>query len=393
MNGFRAVLVTPLAALFFFAAPGPATGACKALAPGSPIPGIQLVKVTRGLHRPVHLTHADDDRLFVTEQAGRVRIVENGKLLPKPFLDIRSRVSSGGERGLLSIAFPRDYRRSGVFYVDYTSRRGGLHTVISRFHRASSDDADPDSEEILLTVPQPYSNHNGGQLAFGPDGYLYIGLGDGGSANDPRGNGQNPDSLLGAILRIDVSRAQPPLAYAIPKGNPFVSRPGHRPEIWAWGLRNPWRFSFDRATGRLIAADVGQDEVEEIDIIRKGGNYGWNVMEGNQCTPAVNKDCDPSSYIPPLFTYRHPLGYSITGGFVYRGSAIPGLCGVYLYADYVTGNIWGLRSDRDKVTRQMRLIRNRNLHISSFGEDIRGELYAVDHSTGIVYRVSASASP
>jgi glucose/arabinose dehydrogenase len=390
VNRSRAALAAPLAGLLFIAAPGPATGACKSLAPGAPIPGIQLVKVVGGLHRPVHLTHMDDDRLVVTEQAGRVRIIEHGKLLPKPFLDIRNRVSSGGERGLLSIAFPPDYRRSGVFYVDYTSRRGGLHTVISRFRRASSDDADPGSEEILLTVPQPYSNHNGGQLAFGPDGYLYIGLGDGGSANDPRGNGQNPDSLLGAILRIDVSRAQPPLAYAIPKDNPFVNRPGHRPEIWAWGLRNPWRFSFDRATGRLFAADVGQDEVEEIDIIRKGGNYGWNVMEGNQCTPAVNERCDPSPYNPPLFTYRHPLGYSITGGFVYRGSAIPGLCGVCLYADYVTGNIWGLRSDRDKVSRQMRLIRNRGLHISSFGEDIRGELYAVDHSTGIVYRVSAS---
>jgi glucose/arabinose dehydrogenase len=370
--------------------PGFAARGCASLPATTPIPDVRLLKLTGGLRKPVHLTHAGDGRLFVTEQDGRVRIVDNGRLLREPFLDIRDRVSSGGERGLLSVAFAPDYSRSGVFYVDYTSRRGGLHTVISRFRRKDGSHADPASEEVLLTVRQPYGNHNGGQLAFGPDGLLYIGLGDGGSANDPRGNGQNPGTLLGAILRIDVSRTQPPRAYAIPKDNPFVGRPGHRPEIFAWGLRNPWRFSFDRAKGQLIAGDVGQDEVEEIDVIHKGGNYGWNVMEGDQCTPAVNTDCDPSPYVPPLHTYRHPLGFSITGGFVYRGPGIPALCGTYVYADYVTGRIWGLREGGGKVTRQRVLIDNKRLHISSFGEDARGELYAVDHRAGIVYRVAAS---
>ncbi len=369
-----------------------AAGLCKDLPPTAPIPPIALDRIAAGLHKPVHLTHAGDGsgRLFVTEQAGRIRIIDHGKLLPAPFLDIHKRVSSGGERGLLSVAFAPDYESSGMFYVDYTARRGGLHTVIARFRRTTRDRADANSEQILLTIDQPYGNHNGGQLAFGPDGYLYIGMGDGGSGDDPHGNGQNPDSLLGKILRIDVTHAQAPRAYAIPKDNPFVGRARHRPEVWAYGLRNPWRFSFDHATGRLFAADVGQDEVEEIDIIRKGGNYGWNVMEGDQCTPGVNPHCDPSPYIPPLFTYRHPLGFSITGGFVYRGAAIPALCAVYLYGDYVNGQVWGLRTDGTKVTRRATLIENRGLHISSFGEDGVGELYVLDHSAGTVNRIVAA---
>jgi glucose/arabinose dehydrogenase len=366
-----------------------ATASCQELPPTAAVPRIALQPVVRGLLRPVFLTHGGDGsgRLYVVEQAGTIRIIDHGKLLPTPFLDIHERVSSGGERGLLSVAFAPDYKHSGVFYVDYTSGRAGLHTVIARFHRASRNHADPASEQVLLRIAQPYSNHNGGQLAFGPDGDLYIGTGDGGSTNDPHGNGQNRDTLLGKILRIDVSRAHAPTGYAIPRGNPFVGESHRRAEIWAYGLRNPWRFSFDRANGHLFAADVGQDEVEEIDLIHRGGNYGWNIMEGNQCTPAVNRHCDPSAFVPPLYTYRHPLGFSITGGYVYRGTAIPGLCGVYLYGDYVNGQIWGLRTSNGEVTRHATLIENRGLHISSFGEDGRGKLFVLDHISGTIYRI------
>ena len=255
-------------------------------------PPVMLQQVAQGFREPVHIAVApgDSGRLYVVEQAGVVRIVEPGQIRkrsplplsrPEPFLDIRGQVESGGEKGLLSIAFHPRYRDNGLFYVDYTARDAtGLHTRISRWRRATPDRADPKSETMLLRIGQPYSNHNGGQLAFGPDGYLYIGMGDGGAANDPHGHGQNPGSLLGKLLRIDVDRAEGAQPYAVPPDNPFVKKKEYRPEIWALGLRNPWRFSFDARSGALWLADVGQDRVEEIDIIRKGGNYGWNVMEG-----------------------------------------------------------------------------------------------------------------
>lgn len=384
-------------------------GLCREPPPDTPIPDIALVELARGFDRPTQVTAAHDGsrRLYVVEQAGTIRQLEaDGRVAPEPFLDIRDRVTSGGEMGLLGLAFHPRYRDNGHFYVNYTTRRAGgrLVTRVSRFDRHDARRADPKSESVLLEVDQPYSNHNGGQLAFGPDGYLYIGLGDGGAANDPHGHGQNLATLLGALLRLDVDRAEANRRYGIPPDNPFVGHPGARPEIYAYGLRNPWRFSFDAATGRLYLADVGQDAVEEIDVIEKGGNYGWNIMEGDICTPGVNPDCKPPrGYVAPIHVYRHPEGFSVTGGFVYRGRAIPDLCGVYLFADYVTRRLWGLRDDGTRVRRHRellspalsgrlasRLFSGGLPAISSFGEDEDRELYVVDHEGGRLLKIVAA---
>lgn len=388
------VLAAPLTAA--------ATEYCREPAADAPIPDIGLELVADGFQSPTHVTAAFDGRgrLFVVEQRGTIRVIENGRLLPEPFLDVRARVESGGEKGLLSVAFHPRFRDNGLLFVNYTTRERGLYTHVSRF-RAAGNRADAASETLLLRIEQPYGNHNGGQLAFGPDGFLYIGMGDGGAANDPHDHGQNPGTLLGAMLRIDVDREQPPLRYAIPPDNPFTDRKGARPEIWAYGLRNPWRFSFDAATGRLWAADVGQDEIEEIDVIRRGGNYGWRIMEGDICTPAINRRCDTRGLEAPIHTYGRPDGYSVTGGFVYRGRALPALCGVYVFADYVSQRIWGLRHDGRKVTAQRvlfapdkmdktlaRLVGG-GLHVSSFGEDEARGLYLADHRGGRVLRVIA----
>ncbi len=359
------------------------------------IPSIALKEVARGLKNPVHITHAGDgsSRLFVVEQAGVIRIIDDGQLLSQPFLDIRERVNSGGEKGLLSVAFHPRYKDSGLFYANYTTQQKGLHTIIAEFKRSNHNQADSGSERLLLKIKQPYGNHNGGQLAFGPDGYLYIGMGDGGSANDPFGNGQNTQTLLGALLRIDVDRRDGARAYAIPADNPFIGTPNYREEIWAFGLRNPWRFSFDADKGLLYLADVGQDEYEEIDVIKKGRNYGWNIMEGPICTPGVGANCNKSGLELPILSYPHPDGFSITGGFVYRGKAIPELCGVYVYGDYITQRVWGLRYDGHKVTQQQLLLKTRHA-ISSFGEDEAHELYLADHTGGkIVKIVPARGSP
>jgi glucose/arabinose dehydrogenase len=362
---------------------------CAEPAANAALPAVALQQVVQGLREPVHIVVAPGDtgRLYVVEQAGVVRIVERGQLRPEPFLDIRSQVDSGGEKGLLSIAFHPKYRDNGLFFLDYTATDGaGLHTRISRWRRATADRADPKSETLLLRIGQPYSNHNGGQLAFGPDGYLYIGMGDGGSGNDPHDHGQNPDSLLGKLLRIDVDRHEGARAYTVPADNPFIKTPGYRPEIWALGLRNPWRFSFDMRTGALWLADVGQGRFEEIDVIRKGGNYGWRVMEGNICTPGISASCKTAGYEPPIFTYPHPEGFSVTGGFVYRGSAIPGLCGAYLYADYVTKRLWALRAQNGRVTTQGELMRMPHA-VSSFGQDEAGEVYLADHRAGKILKL------
>ncbi|MEK7734832.1 MAG: PQQ-dependent sugar dehydrogenase, partial [Pseudomonadota bacterium] len=324
--------------------------------------------------------------LFVVEQAGRIRVIDRGGVLPEPFLDIRDRVDSGGEKGLLSVAFHPRFRENGFFYVNYTANRNGLHTVVSRFRVAEGKRVDPADETVLLRIDQPYSNHNGGQIAFGPDGYLYIGMGDGGAANDPHNHAQNPASLLGKMLRIDVDKTDPGLAYSIPKDNPFVGRSGYRAEIWALGLRNPWRFSFDAGSGRLWAADVGQNQVEEIDIIRRGGNYGWRIMEGDICTPGIDDDCRKDGLEPPLHIYRHPAGFSITGGHVYRGKNIAGLCGTYVFGDYVTKRLWGLRTDGQRVRAHRELGKGR-FAVSSFGVDEAGELYIADHASGTIWRV------
>lgn len=382
-------LTTSVAVILGFALPTALAAPCQDPGANAPIPDIALTPVVTGLTNPVHVTGSGDGsgRLFVVEQAGTVRIVDNGRLLASPFLDLRNRVESGGEKGLLSIVFHPLYAQNGVFFVNYTTRAAGkLYTHVSRLTRATADRADAASERVLLKIEQPYANHNGGQLAFGPDGYLYIGMGDGGAANDPHGHGQNLATLLGKMLRLDVDRAQPNRPYAIPADNPFVNQPGAAPEVYAYGLRNPWRFSFDAGSGRLYLADVGQNAKEEIDVIERGGNYGWNVMEGDICTPTVNKNCKPIGTLP-IFSYPASEGRSITGGFVYRGARHAPLCGVYLYGDYVGGNVWGLRFDGQRVTAQRRLL-GTNRNISSFGQGDDLEVYLVDHRGGI-YHVSA----
>jgi len=356
------------------------------------LPRVALREVARGLDQPVHIAVAPGvpGRLYVVEQPGIIRMVEGGKISKEPFLDIHDRVESGGEKGLLAVVFHPRFPARRELFVNYTARDArGLHTRVSRFRALSAERADARGETVLLRVDQPYSNHNGGQLAFGPDGYLYIGMGDGGSANDPQRHAQNPGSLLGKLLRIDVDRAAAGRGYAVPADNPFVNMKGFRPEIWALGLRNPWRFSFDAGSGALWLADVGQDRVEEIDLIRKGGNYGWHVMEGDICNPAIDKRCDASGFDPPVFVYRHPEGFSVTGGYVYRGNAIPLLCGAYLYADYVTQRLWALRLRDGRVAAQAELL-TKAAAISSFGQDEELELHVADHRAGRILKIIAS---
>ncbi len=348
---------------------------------------LRLVLVTDGLAQPVAVAHAADERLFVVEQAGVIRVVDSAGLASQPFLDIRDRVGSGGERGLLGLAFPSDFASSGRFYAYYTDRSGT--SVLSRF-RVSDDPsrADPASEEVLIIQAQPRANHNGGQLAFGPDGYLYWGLGDGGGGGDPTNAGQNLATLLGKLLRIDVG---PSSGYAVPPTNPFVTTEGALDEIWAYGLRNPWRFSFDRATGDLYVADVGQNQIEEVNFQSAGSpggqNYGWNVMEGDACF-APASGCDQSGLVLPVFTYRHgpTTGRSITGGYVYRGQEIPELSGRYLYGDYVSGRVWVTDAASGW---EGTLLWDADFSISTFGEDAAGELYVVDHD-GRLYRLAPS---
>jgi len=376
-QALRAVCAGAVALLL--CAPGArAAPACEEPADGK-IPAIALQEWVSGLASPVHLTHAGDgsERLYVVEQAGRIRVVERGKLDPQPYLDIRQRVASGGEKGLLSVVFHPHHADNGHLYVDYTVHDGGLHTIVSRFTRGADGRADPASELILLRIAQPYDNHNGGQLAFGPDGYLYIGMGDGGSANDPHGHGQNLATLLGALLRIDVDQVRDGAPYGIPADNPFLDVAGAQPEIWAYGLRNPWRFSFDTRTGTLYLADVGQDRIEEIDVVAAGANLGWNIMEGNRCNAKSARLCERKDLTSPIVTYGRDQGVAVTGGHVYRGSAVPGLCGTYLYADYGSGRVWGLRYRDGRVLARRNLL-DSALNVSSFGQDGDGEVYLLD---------------
>jgi glucose/arabinose dehydrogenase len=348
--------------------------------------------------RPIVLTHAGDgsNRVFVATQQGVIHVFDNDQSAPQTtvFLDMSKRVTYSdheNEEGFLGLAFHPQYARNGEFFVYYTTRQAPHTSVVSRF-RVSPDDpdkADSQFEEELMRIEQPYWNHNGGTLAFGPDGYLYIGLGDGGSANDPHGYGQDRRELLGSILRIDVDRESAGKNYAIPSTNPFVDDPhGARGEIWAYGLRNVWRLAFDRQTGDLWAADVGQDLWEEINIIQRGGNYGWNLREGaHPFGPhgrgSAKELCDP------IWEYDHEVGKSITGGYVYRGNRLPELQGAYLYADYVTGRLWALRYDPETK----RVVSNHALHsdrqpVISFGEDEAGEVYfmVVTHDGRGIYR-------
>jgi glucose/arabinose dehydrogenase len=346
------------------------------------LPQITLEQVASGMDDPLYLTNAGDGsgRLFVVEKRGRVVIVRDGQVVGPAFLDITDRVgSNANEQGLLSVAFHPRFAENGQFFVNYTDKAGD--TVVSRFG-ASGDTADPASEAVLLTIDQPYANHNGGLVMFGPDGYLYIGMGDGGSSGDPQNNGQNAQALLGKLLRIDVDGEQP---YGIPEDNPGGEL---APEVWALGLRNPWRFSFDRATGDLYIADVGQNQLEEVNFTPAGTpggvNYGWNVLEGGECFRG--NQCDPAAFAGPVTEYSRDLGQSVTGGFVYRGEAYPALQGVYLFADFVSGRIWGLRQVNGEWERTELLDTDKN--ISSFGEDETGELYLTSIYEGAVFRVS-----
>ncbi|MFQ5408097.1 MAG: PQQ-dependent sugar dehydrogenase, partial [Anaerolineales bacterium] len=331
----------------------------------------ELVAIPGSYQRPVYVTHAGDgsERLFVVEQAGVIWIISGGARLPEPFLDLRANVTrAANEQGLLGLAFHPNYAENGVFFVHYSDRNG--NTMVSRLQVSSDPNlADPTSEEVVLTQFQPFPNHNGGQLAFGPDGYLYIGLGDGGSAGDPLGGGQDLTAWLGSILRIDVDGGRP---YVIPPDNPFVETAAD-PEIWAYGLRNPWRFSFDRLTGDLYVGDVGQNDWEEIDYLPAGTGglkLGWNRMEGNHCFVA---GCDPAQFTPPVAEYHQTEGgCSVTGGYVYRGQFQNGLNGVYLYGDFCSGFIWGLLHTPDGGWENGLLMRS-GLNISSFGEDETGE--------------------
>jgi glucose/arabinose dehydrogenase len=344
--------------------------------------------VADGFTLPVAITHANDDsgRIFVVEKRGTIAILRDGQRQEQIFLDITEKVgSSSSEQGLLGLAFHPNYRENGLFFVNYTDRDG--NTLIERY-RVSDDPerADPESGLRLLGIEQPASNHNGGALAFGPDGMLYIGTGDGGRGGDPWGNAQNTEVLLGKMLRLDVDSAEP---YAIPADNPFASGEGGLAEIWAWGLRNPWRFSFDRLDGQLFIADVGQSAYEEINaapFTSAGLNYGWNITEGEVCYGASS--CDREGLTDPVYTYGRDQGQSVTGGYVYRGSAYPRMQGYFIFGDYASGRIWALgRSDQGSWF--AREVLASGLQISSFGEDQQGELYVADLGDGAIYRIVA----
>lgn len=406
-----------LGAVLVGATLGGAAPRSAALAAPAAWPDITLTPVASGLTAPVQLTHAGDDsgRAFIVEQAGRIRVWQNGTIQPTPLLDITDRVLFGGEQGLLGLAFPSSFAQRRYFYVYYTRKDGNNQVSRFRLNAGDPNTADPSREEPILLLEHPnFGNHNGGQIVFGPDGYLYIGTGDGGGAGDPAGNAQNPASLLGKILRLDVgdhASISPPAnqtfrtylpavfdaqggpAYTIPADNPFVGQAAYRPEIWALGLRNPWRFSFDRATGDLYIADVGQDRVEEIDFQAAGSsggaNYGWKTLEGDLCFSPSSGCTPPANYMAPVATYNHGAndanGCSVTGGFVYRGSASPSLQGIYFFADYCKGKIWQMRPAGSGWETNLTSLSAGNP--TSFGEDQAGELYILSGS-GTVYRVA-----
>jgi glucose/arabinose dehydrogenase len=360
-------------------------GACveRVEANTPPVPeGLTLQPLVSGLELPVLVTAAPGDttKLFVVEKVGRVRIVQDSTLLEQSVLDIQNLVSTGNEQGLLGLALHPNYQNNGYIFVNYTDEAGD--TQVLRY-QVSNDIADPASAKTILSVDQPHSNHNGGMIAFGPDGYLYIGLGDGGSGGDPDGNGQNLSSMLGKILRIDVDNGDP---YAIPEDNPFVGQEDALPEIWTYGWRNPWRFSFDRETGDMWLGDVGQDAYEEISFQgagQGGGDYGWRCKEALHDYD-LSENCD-GDFIKPVLEYDHSQGSSVTGGYRYRGSAIPELQGTYIYSDFTNGKIWFATEKNGTWT--VSQWQDSDLNISSFGEDAGGELYVVDYR-GTIYQLT-----
>lgn len=350
---------------------------------------INLQLLAGDFTQPTSIVSANDDRLFIVEQVGRIKIIDiNGKVNSQPFLDINSKVFHQDERGLLGLAFHPDYPTKPYFYVNYINK--SQETIIARYTVSSDKNtADPNSEKVLMTIQQPYTNHNGGDLSFGPDGYLYIALGDGGSAGDPGNRAQNKNSLFGKILRINIDSGNP---YSIPQDNPFNNKPNSRAEIWAYGLRNPWRMSFDKSTGDLYIADVGQGDIEEIDFQKansSGGiNYGWRCYEGSK---AYNTEgCQNSSnYEQPIIEYSHTEGRcAITGGYVYRGSKYPNFTGKYFFGDFCGGQIY--YTSNNNGTWQQTLALDTNYSISAFGQDNKGELYLADYGNGNVYRIIAT---
>jgi glucose/arabinose dehydrogenase len=369
--------------------PSPTAASCAAGAPVAGVPALAARLVVSGLRSPLDLqsVREDRERVYVVEQGGRVRVVRNGQLQAAAFLDISDRISSGGERGLLGLAFHPRFAQNRRLYVNYTDPAGDTH--LAEFTASSPDTASAGTERTLLRVAQPFSNHNGGGLAFGSDGYLYAGLGDGGSGGDPLGNGQRLDTPLGKMLRIDVDGAPP---YAVPADNPFRSRAGALPEIWAYGLRNPFRFSFDRATGSLYVGDVGQGSLEEVDVAAAGvggQNYGWNVTEGSECYRPPS-GCDKSGITLPVFEYDHSEGCSVTGGVVYRGCRMPDLAGAYFFGDYCNGVIRSFRWAGGRATEVRAWSVGGPGSVSSFGLDADGEVYVVDYG-GSVYRLEPAS--
>jgi glucose/arabinose dehydrogenase len=403
---WRRVAMTGTALLMVF--PGLMNCNSNSQTPFPPsLPELKVELAASGFEQPLLVTAppgegapTEGGRLFVVERTGAVRIVKGGAVLPTPFLDVSGLItSSGGEQGLLGLAFPPTYAATGYFYINYTS--GDVptlgRTVIARYTvSANPDVADGASGQIILTIDQPYENHNGGMLAFGPgDGYLYIATGDGGDANDPDGNAQDLDSLLGKLLRINVDGSG---SYHIPPDNPFEGHSGVREEIWAYGLRNPWRFSFDRVTGDLYIGDVGQDAREEIDFQPASSlgaeNYGWNVAEGFACTGGSGTCGTSPGFTPPILDYGREQGRSVTGGYVYRGSAIPGYAGAYFFADFISSRVWSFRVEGGspiEITEWQVNVKDGNgrdvKRISSFGEDGFGELYLIDYSDGELFRI------
>ncbi|HMU61698.1 MAG TPA: PQQ-dependent sugar dehydrogenase [Gemmatimonadales bacterium] len=366
---------------------------CGGDAPTTTLPpgtaSVRLEQVVTGLNMPVLVTAAPGDtgRIFVVEKGGKVRIIEHGSLLPTPFIDLSGRVTTGSEQGLLGMAFHPTDGRVVLSFTVAGSTGGGTSRIATFRTGADPDVLDPATEQVVLEVAQPYGNHNGGNILFGPDGYLYAGFGDGGSGGDPQGHGQNRDDLLGSLLRLDIDHGAP---YTIPATNPFVGQPNMRGELWNWGLRNPWRFSFDRATGDLYIADVGQNEWEEVDVqpaaSAGGENYGWAIMEGDHCYKSST--CNRGGLVMPVIEYGHGDGCSITGGFVYRGSAIPELVGTYFYGDYCNGWIRSFVYRNGSVTdAQSWPTLDTKQQITSFGEDARGELYVV-LASGTIYRIA-----
>jgi glucose/arabinose dehydrogenase len=349
--------------------------------------GVRLARVRGGLGDALFVTAAPGqaNRLYVVQQSGRILILDHGRLLKAPFLDISRSISSGGEQGLLGLAFHPDYAANGRFYVDFTNPAGDTRVV--EYRRAGANRANPASARTLLRIDQPFPNHNGGDLAFGPDGDLYIASGDGGSGGDPNGNGQSTKTLLGKLLRIDVDGRTKGLPYGIPSDNPFASGDG-RPEIYSYGLRNPWRFSFDRVSGDIWIGDVGQGDVEEIDHRAEGGargvNFGWNAFEGSRVFKAAA--ARGSRPVGPVAQYSHAVGCSVTGGYVYRGTRATGLIGRYVYADYCSGKVWSMRAGPRPggVREETGQLGVRLSNVTSFGEGLGGDLYVL--ANGSLYR-------